>query len=137
MASRKHLGGPFWHLGSTLGGNFDTWGPPWRTTGAAGWTRSCPSQDLSRFWSDFGTGFSQFLAFKMHKISFHFQIYFQVIFYRSLTRIPDVWDFKIVVFAWNVLQNSIVHGNRFQRISGLFLIFFRCLGSRFSDFFRP
>ena len=28
MASREHLGRPFWHLGSTLGRHFRTSGPP-------------------------------------------------------------------------------------------------------------
>ena len=62
FASREDLGRPFWHLGrhpaqsfwclgSTLGGHFGTSGPPWRTMGAAGWTRSCPRH---RILFDFG-----------------------------------------------------------------------------------
>ena len=70
LAPRNHHGDPFWHLGSTLGRHFRTSGPPWRTMEAAGWTRSCPSQDFCRFWTDFGTCLCQFLGFKMHKFSF-------------------------------------------------------------------
>ena len=29
LAPREHLGEPFWHLGSTLGGHFGTSGAPW------------------------------------------------------------------------------------------------------------
>jgi hypothetical protein len=72
LASREHLGMSFWHLGNTMGGHLTTSGPPWRTMGAAGWTRSCPSQDLGRFWKDVGTSFYLFLWFKMHIFSFSF-----------------------------------------------------------------
>ena len=41
LAPWEHLGWPFWRLGSTLGSHFGTPGPPWKTMGAAGWTRSC------------------------------------------------------------------------------------------------
>ena len=36
---------------------FGTSGPPWRTVGAAGWTRGGPEQDFHGFGTDFGTLF--------------------------------------------------------------------------------
>ena len=42
------------------GDHLVTSGPPWRTTGAAGWTRGGHSQDFIRFWTDFGPDFAVF-----------------------------------------------------------------------------
>ncbi len=54
-------------------------------------------------------------------------------FYRVLHRHFDVWDFQIVVFAWNVLRKSI-NEIAFSTFGDGFSTFFDSLGNCFSDF---
>ena len=74
-----HLGGlapPFWHPGDHFGtsgtprGHFSASGPPWRTMGAAGWTRGGAEQDVHRFWSDLGTFFWRLFGHRSLKFQF-------------------------------------------------------------------
>ena len=56
-----HLGGlvpPIWYPGD----HFGTSGPPWRTLGAAGWTRGSPERDFHGFWVDLGSMFWEFFG---------------------------------------------------------------------------
>ena len=114
MALREDLGEPFWHLESTLGCHFGTSGPHWRIPEGP-WEQQDGHEVANyRMFVDLGVipGLV-YMGFKMRKKRFIFRLVSRSFFYRFLTRVFDVWDFKIVVFAWNVLQTSTFHGNRF------------------------
>ena len=50
---------------------------------------------------------------KCFKKRLFFKFVSTIFLWRFLTRVFDVWDFQIVVFAWKVLRKSFFRGNRF------------------------
>ena len=110
LASREHLGEPFWHLGSTLGGHFgirDHPGGPWEQ-------QAGHEVANDRIFVDFGviSGLVSvsFLNSKCGKCLFIFTLVSLSSFYRFPSRIFEVWD---LVFALKVLQKMAFHENRF------------------------
>ena len=71
----------------------------------------------------------------MRKNRFIFKLVCRSFVYQFLTRIIDVWDFQIVVFAWKVLQKYVFMEIVFSELRDGFLSFFEGLGSGFSDSF--
>ena len=124
FAPRDHLGEPFWHLWSTLGGHFGVSGAPWeailalRDRPGRPWEQQDGNEVANnRILVDLGVisgpVYGSLWASKCFKIHFMFRLVSRSFSYRFLIRIFEVWDFQIVVFAWKVLRNSTVHGNRF------------------------
>ena len=128
---QEHLSKPFWHLGSTLGGHFGTSGPPWKTMGAAGWTRGCIKQDFCRFGNDCGRCLCQFFEFRIGKKSCLFRLVSRSYFYRLLPRNVDVWDFQIVVFAKRTLKKRLFMEVLFNEFRGGFYSFWKALWAVF------
>ena len=130
--------GPFWHLGSTLGNHFGISGPPWRTLGAAGWTRGGPERDFHRFWVDLGTLFWKFfrhwglkcqfivglVSWPLFCIDFWFEIW---------TPWAPKTRFSHGRYCKNQLLTKFVFCNFRTRI----LVFFGHLGNQFSTFLGP
>ena len=124
LSPREHLRGPFWHLGSTLGSHFDLSGAPWKAIlalrehpGGAWGQQDGHEVARHRIFIDVGVISGpvsvSFSGSKCVKHIFAVRLVSRSFFYRFLTRISDVWDFQFFVFAWNVLQKSTFHGNRF------------------------
>ena len=74
-----------------------------------------------------------FLNSRSLKFRFLFGLVSRPFVYRFLNRNFDAWDFQIKAFKWKLLLNSIVHGNRFLRISEAMLV----LVEQFFWFFKP
>ena len=112
------------------GNHFGSSGPPWRTIGAAGWTRGGPEQDFHRFWRDFGILFWEFFGHRGLKIQFCFGLVC-----RPLCSSTSVSKFR----RWGLL----IQGFRKERIAKInfsqtyFVMDFGvelCIGSSFSGF---
>ena len=134
LALREHLGEPFWHFGSTSGSHFGTWdyaGGPWEQQEGHEVAHHRVFVDLGMISGLVYVGFS---GPKCFKYRFIFRFVSMLFVYRFLTRFFDVWDFQIVVFAWNLLHKSFFRGNRFQRISESIFTVCLCLDVSFSDF---
>ena len=115
-----HSGTPFWHLGSTLGCRFDTSRAPRdailapRNHPGGPWEQQDgPEVANNRIFFDFGMiwgpVYISFWKQKCFETCFLFKLVSRSSSHRFLTRIFDVWDLQIVVFALSVLQKSTFH----------------------------
>ena len=131
MASRSTLGGHFRTSGH-LGGHFVPRDHP--GTMGARLDKKLPVTGFKSILSDFGIGFYQSLGPKCIKFLFIFRLISRLFFLAISDSNFRCVGLQNLVFALKVFQTSTFRGNRFQRISGLFLVFCCALGAVFLIF---
>ena len=120
------------HLGSTLRSHFGTSGPPWRTTGAVGWTRGGLdfSLILGRFWD---LVLKVFWAPRL-QISLFFRARFQITFSSTSESNIRGLGLKTRGFCQELIAKIDFSQKSFLSISGSKFVFLEAFGSRFPGF---